>query len=387
MAEVSIDPLTPIAFLERTVRVFPNKIAVVYGDRRWTYAQFAERVGRFAGALKRAGVVPGDRVAVLAPNVPEILEAHFAVLRAGAVLVAINTRLNAAEIGYILNHSGARVVIADVELAPLVVNAPDGLSANPLLVNLQDPVAGLMGSPMDGPSFEEFVSGADVVPIAGSIEDERSLLSINYTSGTTGQPKGVMYTHRGAALNALAEIIVHDLERDSAFLWTLPLFHCNGWCFPWAVTAVGGTHVMLRAIDPAEMIELIHRENVTHFNGAPTVLLMLAEAPADADDPAGLRLASEFARTGKVTAPSPEEILSAEEAWAAAILTLETRPDDEGHRRVLELSRRAIYLSPQLLRPLARRVIVPSQNALGPNGPFASRDHNRRGSTSSSDVR
>ena len=181
MAEVSIDPLTPIAFLERTVRVFPNKTAVVYGDRRWTYAQFTERVGRFAGALKRAGVGPGDRVAVLAPNVPELLEAHFAVLRAGAVLVAINTRLNASEVGYILNHSGAKVVIADVELAPQVVNAPDGLRANPLLVNLQDPVAGVMGSPMDGPSFEEFVAGAEVVPIEGSIEDELSLTSINYT--------------------------------------------------------------------------------------------------------------------------------------------------------------------------------------------------------------
>ncbi len=279
MTDVSFDPLTPIAFLERTVRVFPDKTAVVYGDRRWSYAQFTERVGRFAGALKRAGVGPGDRVALLAPNLPEVLEAHFAVLRAGAVLVTINTRLNASEVGYILNHSGAKVVIADVDLAHQVVDGPDGLRADPLLVNLEDAVAGVAGSPMDGPSFEEFVDGAEVVPIAGSIEDEQSLTSINYTSGTTGRPKGVMYTHRGAALNALAEIIVHKLERDSVFLWTLPLFHCNGWCFPWAVTAVGGAHVLLRAIDPATMIELIRREKVTHFNGAPTVLLMLAEAP------------------------------------------------------------------------------------------------------------
>jgi fatty-acyl-CoA synthase len=279
MPEVSFDPLTPIAFLERSVRVFPNKVAVVYGEQRWTYAQFGERVGRFAGALERAGVAPGDRVAVLAPNVPELLEAHFAVLRVGAVLVAINTRLNAAEVGYILNHSRAKVVLVDVDLAPQVVDAPDGLRANPLLVNLQDPVAGRMGSPLDGPSFDEFVSGADVVPIAGSIDDEQSMISINYTSGTTGRPKGVMYTHRGATLNALAEVIAHQLERDSVFLWSLPMFHCNGWCFPWAVTAVAGTHVLLRAIQPAKMIELIHREKVTHFNGAPTVLLMLAEAP------------------------------------------------------------------------------------------------------------
>jgi fatty-acyl-CoA synthase len=279
MPDVSLDALTPLALLERTVRVFPNKTAVVYGDQRLSYEQFGTRIGRFAGALLRAGVEPGDRVAVLAHNVPELLEAHFAVLRAGAVLVAINTRLNESEVGYILNHSGAKVVIVDVELADRVANTPEPLSAAPLLVNLQDPVAGQIGSPLDGPDFAQFVDGADVVPISGGIEDELSLTSINYTSGTTGRPKGVMYTHRGAMLNALSEIVVHKLERDSVFLWTLPLFHCNGWCFPWAVTAAAGTHVMLRAIDPAKIIELIRAERVTHFNGAPTVLLMLAEAP------------------------------------------------------------------------------------------------------------
>ncbi len=273
------DPLTPLAFLERTVRVFPDQTAVVYGDQRLDYATFAEDVGRFAGALVRAGVAPGDRVAVLAPNLPVLLAAHFAVLRVGAALVAINTRLNPAEVGYILNHSGAKVVMADPELAPRVIDAPGGLQTRPLLVNLHDPVAGVVGSPLDGPSFEEFVDGAEVLPVTGGIDDEDRITSINYTSGTTGRPKGVMYTHRGAALNALGEIVVHKLERDSVFLWTLPLFHCNGWCFPWAVTAVGGTHVMLRAIEPAHVIDLIRAERVTHFNGAPTVLLMLAEAP------------------------------------------------------------------------------------------------------------
>jgi fatty-acyl-CoA synthase len=278
-APASYEPLTPLAFLERTVRVFPNKTAVVYGDNRWTYAQFAERVGRFAGALVRAGVEPGDRVAVLAPNVPELLEAHFAVLRVRAALVAINTRLRAREVGDILDHSGARVVLVDPELAPRVVDAPGGLAARPTLVNLEDPVGGATGSPLDGPTFAEFVDGAEVLPVACHIDDEERVTSINYTSGTTGRPKGVMYTHRGATLNALSEVVVHGLERDSVFLWTLPLFHCNGWCFPWAVTAAAGTHVMLRAIDPARLVELIRRERVTHFNGAPTVLLMLAEAP------------------------------------------------------------------------------------------------------------
>ena len=278
-APASYEPLTPLVFLERTVRVFPNKTAVVYGGNRWTYAQFAERVGRFAGALIRAGVEPGDRVAVLAPNVPELLEAHFAVLRVRAVLVAINTRLQAGEVGYILDHSGARVVLVDPELAPRVADAPGGLAARPTLVNLEDPVAGATGSPLDGPTFAEFVDGAEVLPVACHVDDEGRITSINYTSGTTGRPKGVMYTHRGAALNALSEVVVHGLERDSVFLWTLPLFHCNGWCFPWAVTAAAGTHVMLRAVDPARLVELIRSERVTHFNGAPSVLLMLAEAP------------------------------------------------------------------------------------------------------------
>jgi fatty-acyl-CoA synthase len=278
VSEVSRDALTPLVFLERTVRVFPRKTAVVYGNRRWTWSEFAQEVGRFAGALARAGIEPGDRVAVLAPNVPTVLAAHFAVLGLRAVLVTINTRLSADEVGYILNHSGARVVLVDPELADRVSDAPR-LDASPLLVNLEDPIAGVAGSPLDGPSFDAFVDGADVLPVTGGTDDEDRVTSINYTSGTTGRPKGVMYTHRGTALNALSEMIVHKLERDSVFLWTLPLFHCNGWCFPWAVTAAAGTHVMLRAIESRRILELVKAEGVTHFNGAPTVLLMLAEAP------------------------------------------------------------------------------------------------------------
>jgi fatty-acyl-CoA synthase len=273
------DEITPLVFLERTIRVFPDKTAVVYGDTRRTWAQFGEDVGRFAGALVRAGVAPGDRVAMLAPNVPALLAAHFAVLLVRGALVAINTRLGESEVGYILDHSGAKVVFADPELAPRVAGAPGGLRARPRLVNLEDPVAGVIDRVLDGPTFSEFLDGAAILPIAGGIDDENRITSINYTSGTTGRPKGVMYTHRGAALNALGAVSAHGLERDSVYLWTLPLFHCNGWCFPWAVTAAGGTHVMLRAIDPARVIRLIQSEGVTHFNGAPTVLLMLAEAP------------------------------------------------------------------------------------------------------------
>jgi len=272
-------PLTPLSLLERTLRVFPRKTALVYGDQRRSYAGFAEDVGRLAGALVRAGVAPGDRVAFLTPNVPALLAAHFAVLLVRGALVAINTRLVADEVGYILDHSRAKVVFADPELADRVAGAPGGLAARPVLVNVEDPVAGVTGRPLDGPGFDEFVAGAPVLPVHSAIDDEDRITSINYTSGTTGRPKGVLYSHRGAYLNALGEILVHGLERDSVFLWTLPLFHCNGWCFPWAVTGAGGTHVMLRRVDPAEMLRRIRAERVTHFNGAPTVLLMLAEAP------------------------------------------------------------------------------------------------------------
>jgi fatty-acyl-CoA synthase len=273
------DPLTPLALLERTLRVFPEQTAVAYGRARWSWREFADLCGRFAGALSRAGVGPGDRVAVLAPNVPALLAAHFAVPRLHAALVAINTRLSPAEVGYILDHCGAKVVLVDPELAPRVADAPGGLAARPLLVNLEDPVAGVLSRPLAGPGFEEFLAGAPSLSMAAGVDDEDRVLSINYTSGTTGRPKGVMYTHRGALLNALGAIIMQRLARDSVFLWTLPLFHCNGWCFPWAVTAAGGAHVMLRTLDPGQIIARIREHRVTHFNGAPTVLLMVAEAP------------------------------------------------------------------------------------------------------------
>jgi fatty-acyl-CoA synthase len=278
-ANVHLDAMTPLALFERTLRVFPEKPAVVYGDLRWSYRRFADEVGRLAGALVRAGVAPGDRVAFLAPNVPELLVAHFAVLQVRAALVAINTRLQREEVGYILSHSGAKLVFCDPELAPAVEDTA-GAPSPPRFVNVEDAVAGVTGRPLDGPSYAEFVDGAPVLPVRADVDDEDRVTSINYTSGTTGRPKGVMYTHRGAFLNALGEMYVHGLGRDSAFLWTLPLFHCNGWCFPWAVTGAGGTHVMLRAIDPKKIRTLIERENVTHFNGAPTVLLMLAESEA-----------------------------------------------------------------------------------------------------------
>ncbi|MEO8488055.1 MAG: acyl--CoA ligase family protein [Betaproteobacteria bacterium] len=272
--KVNHDPLSPLALLERTLRVFPNKTAVVYGDLCFTWAEFGREISRQAGALRRAGIGPGDRVAFLAPNVPALLAAHFAVLQLHAALVAINTRLKEEEVAYILDHAAPKVVFVDPELAPAVSN-----TSRALLVNVEDAVGGATGTPLDGPSYAEFVAGADEVPLHNDLDDEDRVTSINYTSGTTGRPKGVLYTHRSTALNALGAMAVHGLGRDSVYLWTLPMFHCNGWCFPWAVTAAGGTHVLLRKVDPPEIIRLIRARGVTHFCGAPTVLLMIAEHP------------------------------------------------------------------------------------------------------------
>ncbi len=269
--------LTPLAFLERTLSVYPEKVAVVDGARRFTYAELGERVYRLASALRRAGVRKGDRVAVLSPNSTELLEAHFGVPQLGAVLVAINARLSPGEVTAILRHSGARVLLVDpalaadvdrgaLELTHLVFTGSGGDRA---------PAWGEIG-------YERLLATGSPEPFAADVDDEDQTISINYTSGTTGQPKGAMYTHRGAYLNALAEIVEGALQPESVYLWTLPMFHCNGWCFTWAVTAAGARHVIVPRIEPAHVFRLIDEERVTHLCGAPTVLLTLeAELPRE----------------------------------------------------------------------------------------------------------
>lgn len=275
MRRAYYQPLTPLMFLERTAAVFPDKTAAVYGDRRLAYRELRERVHRLASALRQAGVGKGDRVAWLAPNTLSMLEAHFGVPLAGGVLVPINIRLSPGEIEYILQHSEAKVLVVDGQFAHLVEPIYDRCPALQLLVT-DVAVPGVTSRSLPGPTYEEFLAEAPHEPVAPQLEDEMEVISINYTSGTTGQPKGVMYHHRGAFLNALAEIIETRMDSRSVYLWTLPMFHCNGWCFPWAVTAVGATHVLLRKVDAAEIVRLIHQEGVTHLCAAPTVLLSLA---------------------------------------------------------------------------------------------------------------
>jgi fatty-acyl-CoA synthase len=257
--------LNPADLLERAAYVYPQKVALAHCERRYTYAEFGGRAWRLANALRDAGLEKGDRVATLLPNSPAMLEAHFALPAAGGVLVTVNTRLSSAEIAYILEHSGTRFLLLDAEFAELV----DPVDLGGMRVIRVDDT----GAPED--PYEQFLAGASPERPPSLLEDEEETISVNYTSGTTGRPKGVQFTYRGAYLNALNEAIVAGLSPESVFLWLQPMFHCNGWCFTWAVTAVGGRHVTIRGIDPDVIWDLIDAEGVTNFNGAPTVQLMV----------------------------------------------------------------------------------------------------------------
>jgi fatty-acyl-CoA synthase len=250
--------LNPVSFLERSALVFPDRVAVVHEDRRYTYRAFAARVNQLASALRRAGLEKGDRVAFICPNIPALLEAHFGVPAAGGILVALNYRLNSADIAQMLEHSGARFLFVDHEFEHLAEGA------DVRVVRIDD-----TGAPDD--PYEAFLAQGSSERVPSVLEDEGEPISINYTSGTTGRPKGAVYHYRGAYLNALGEAIETRLTPESVYLWTLPMFHCNGWCFTWAVTAVGGRHVCLRQVDPGRIWDLIDVEGVTHYSAAPTV--------------------------------------------------------------------------------------------------------------------
>ncbi len=258
--EPNFDVLTPLSFLDRSAQAHASRLAVVDGDAQFTYAQWDQRAKGFAGYLRSLGIERGDRVAVMISNSEPMLLAHFAVPMAGADLVAINTRLKPREVDYILEHSGAKVAFVSPGLTTSLLGRP-----------------GLRRVVLDADFFDAIDRGTEAY-VAWEVRSERDSIAVNYTSGTTGKPKGVVYHHRGAYLNSLAMALDHGLSADSTYLWTLPMFHCNGWCFPWATIAVGARNVCLERVDPKQIWELCASGEVTHLCAAPTVLTMLAES-------------------------------------------------------------------------------------------------------------
>ena len=269
-SSVHFDVLTPVHFIRRSAEVFDDKIAVVYGEKRYTYTEFYHRVNRLASGLKKIGIGKGDKVAFICPNIPPMLEAHYAVPMIGATLVSINIRLSANEVAYILDHSDAKAVFVDNEFSELVAGKSGELKKVETVVNICDVSD---EKPLDGTDYEAFLATGSEDPVPVEVDDEYQAATINYTSGTTGRPKGVMYHHRGAYLNALGEQLEFGTDSRSVYLWTLPMFHCNGWCFTWGITAMGATHVCLRKVVPEEIYRIIEQENITHLCAAPTILI------------------------------------------------------------------------------------------------------------------
>ena len=271
-------PLSPVSFLRRAAAIFPQRTAIVHGARRYNYAQFFERSCRLASALSKRGIGPGDCVSIMGANTPEMLEAHNAVPMMGAVLNSLNVRLDAASIVFILNHGEAKALITDKEFAPTIKAVLADLGRNILVIDIDDELAE-SGELLGEIDYEAFIAEGEPTFAAKQPTDEWQALSLLYTSGTTGNPKGCVYHHRGGYLNALGNMTTMGLTKDSKYLWTLPMFHCDGWTFTWAVTAAMGTHVCLRKVDPALIFSSIKENGITHMCGAPIVLTLIANAP------------------------------------------------------------------------------------------------------------
>ena len=276
-------PLTPLSFLPRAAHVFPRHVAIVHGELRRTWAQVYQRCRRLASALKRAGIRRNDTVALMAPNTPAAYECAFGVPMAGAVLNAMNTRLDAATIAFMLDHGETKLLLVDGEFAPVIKAARALMKRRIVVVDIVDPEfpAHREAERLGALDYEAFLASGDPDAAWAMPQDEWDAIALNYTSGTTGDPKGVVTHHRGAYLNALGNVLVWNLPSHPVYLWTLPMFHCNGWCFPWTLAAMGGTSVCLRRVEAGAIFDAIRRQGVTHFCGAPIVLNLLINAPED----------------------------------------------------------------------------------------------------------
>ncbi len=273
-------PLSPLTFIERAAAVYPDQVALIYNDQQRSWADTYRRCRQFASALKQLGIEADDTVALMLPNVPAMYEAHFAIPMAGAVIHGLNIRLDAAAIAFQLNHGGAKVILIDPEFSEIVSAALDTLDEKPVVINVDDP-AFRDGASIGNIEYEDFLSNGDPDFTWNPPADEWQAIALGYTSGTTGDPKGVVTHHRGAYLNAVSNILAWDMNTHPVYLWTLPMFHCNGWCFPWTIAALSGTSVCLRSVHDASIYAAIKRNSVTHLCGAPIVLNLMANASAD----------------------------------------------------------------------------------------------------------
>jgi fatty-acyl-CoA synthase len=272
-------PLTPLTFLERAANTFPDRVAVIHGKQRFTYSQFFERSRKLASALAQRGIGKGDTVAVMLANTPPMLEAHYGVPMTGAVLNTLNTRLDAAALAFILDHGEAKVLITDREFAVTINETLKLAKAKPIVIDYDDPEFSQTGEKLGEIEYEAFIAEGDPQFEPRLPGDEWDAVSLNYTSGTTGNPKGVVFHHRGAALMGYGNVIAANMPRHPVYLWTLPMFHCNGWCFPWSLSVVAGTHVCLRWVRAKAIYDAILDHKVTHMCGAPIVMSTLINAP------------------------------------------------------------------------------------------------------------
>jgi fatty-acyl-CoA synthase len=305
----NFQPLTPLSFLARAAAVYPDQTAIIHGKRSWTYRAFFARAKQLASALAKRGIKRGDTVAAVLANTPAMLEAHYGVAMAGAVLNTINTRLDAAIIAFTLDHGEAKVLITDREFSKVVKDALATCKAKPLVIDYDDPEFAGPGERLGNLAYEDFLGQGDADFAWLMPNDEWDAISLNYTSGTTGDPKGVVYHHRGAYLLAMANVITCAMAKHPVYLWTLPMFHCNGWCFPWTLSVVAGTHVCLRAVRAAPIYDAIATHKVTHLCGAPIVMSTLLGAPDEERKP--LPHVVEFVTAA---APPPESVLAAMKA-------------------------------------------------------------------------
>ncbi len=298
-------PLTPLSFLARAAAIFPDRIAVIHGKRRTTYGDFFARARRLASALSKKGIGKGDTVSAMLANTPAMLDCHYGVPMSGAVLHAINTRLDATVIAFMLDHAETKVLVTDREFAPTIKDALSRASVRPLVIDYDDPEYAQTGERLGSLDYEDFLASGDPEFAWLPPGDEWDAITLNYTSGTTGNPKGVVYHHRGAYLLAQGNVLTGSMPRHAVYLWTLPMFHCNGWCFTWSLSVIAGTHVCLRAVRQKPVWDALADHGVTHLCGAPIVMSTILSTPAPDKRP--LNRTVEFFTAG---APPPEAVLA-----------------------------------------------------------------------------